>query len=179
MLTHTHYTNSYISLGGPGGGGGPPCSLVFGAGGGGGEVAVTMTTETKAWTGWHHYHLNTPCMLVFYWCLFLLHNWSCTLVFLLVSFSFPQLMPPAAPTCTSAEVDHALTGPKFVTERLTALTLGTMRMFAVSLRVFFTDTFKDHTSYRQLRVIKYLLSIITQHRLKGYKELICTSIRGI
>ena len=32
MPTHTYYTNTYISLGGPGGGGGPPLPLVWGAG---------------------------------------------------------------------------------------------------------------------------------------------------
>ena len=32
MPTHTHYTNTCISLGGPGGGGGPPFTLVCGGG---------------------------------------------------------------------------------------------------------------------------------------------------
>ena len=38
MPTHTHYTKTYISLGGPGGGGGPLFPLVCGAGVGAGST---------------------------------------------------------------------------------------------------------------------------------------------
>ena len=74
MPTHTHYPNTYISLGGPGGGGGPLFPLVCGAGvgagstvrraarqrrtGGGVVTTTTMNTDFNA-SRYQYHHLRS------------------------------------------------------------------------------------------------------------------------